>query len=136
MSTKDERKELGIKMVGDTMVLRSCWICSKAGLKKCSGCDVRRYCSPDCQKKDWSRHKQECKDFQKYGVEIVKFTYLEYIDQLEKDPEFRASEFRHETPENAEVMLKRMLSWRENPPPGIDGFHHGCTRPAKPPTAQ
>ncbi|KAI0807509.1 hypothetical protein C8Q74DRAFT_1227877 [Fomes fomentarius] len=29
-------------------------------LKKCSGCKLTRYCSVECQKKDWPRHKVTC----------------------------------------------------------------------------
>ncbi|XPT04655.1 hypothetical protein M3J09_013731 [Ascochyta lentis] len=35
---------------------------TKAGnpLLKCAKCKVAQYCSPDCQKKDWKKHKQTC----------------------------------------------------------------------------
>ena len=28
--------------------------------QKCTGCRVRYYCKPDCQRADWSKHKTEC----------------------------------------------------------------------------
>lgn len=31
-------------------------------LKKCSRCETIRYCSPECQKSDWPRHKKECSE--------------------------------------------------------------------------
>ena len=52
---------------------RMCFICrrtesdllsrSGTGLKKCSACrsDVLRYCSAECQKRDWKRHKPACR---------------------------------------------------------------------------
>jgi len=48
---------------------RHCAICLKEspGMKTCSGCKKRAYCSVDCQKKDWSPlgqgqgHKDWCK---------------------------------------------------------------------------
>lgn len=30
-------------------------------MKKCSGCEKAYYCSPECQKADWKRHKAECR---------------------------------------------------------------------------
>jgi len=41
-----------------------CRVCEKKGstkLKECSGCKGPRYCSIDCQKKDWPQHKTVCK---------------------------------------------------------------------------
>lgn len=39
----------------------SCQKCGKeANLKKCSGCKFIRYCSQECQKNDWTRHKLKC----------------------------------------------------------------------------
>lgn len=39
---------------------------TKAGnaLLKCAKCKTAQYCSPDCQKKDWKKHKQACKQVQ------------------------------------------------------------------------
>lgn len=40
-----------------------CYNCNKVtkDIKACSGCKVTYYCSRECQKKDWSMHKRECK---------------------------------------------------------------------------
>ncbi|KAJ6617517.1 hypothetical protein B0H10DRAFT_1797148 [Mycena sp. CBHHK59/15] len=45
----------------------SCAVChneteeSRKTLKQCSRCELTRYCSVDCQRTDWSRHKDCCK---------------------------------------------------------------------------
>lgn len=41
-------------------------VTTKAGnsLLKCAKCKTAQYCSPDCQKKDWKKHKQACKQAQ------------------------------------------------------------------------
>ncbi|PRP85897.1 hypothetical protein PROFUN_06171 [Planoprotostelium fungivorum] len=47
-------------------VITTCHKCHKdeAHLKLCSGCKKVRYCSADCQKKDWNDHKPDCLRFQ------------------------------------------------------------------------
>jgi hypothetical protein len=37
-----------------------CFVCPKLGDKKCSGCERISYCSVECQKEDWARHKINC----------------------------------------------------------------------------
>jgi hypothetical protein len=42
-----------------------CFVCAKAGsetltLNRCSRCKIARYCSTDCQKSDWRKHKLVC----------------------------------------------------------------------------
>ncbi|KAJ7318197.1 hypothetical protein DFH08DRAFT_917638 [Mycena albidolilacea] len=45
----------------------SCAVCnndtekSRKNLKQCAKCELTRYCSVDCQRTDWSRHKVCCK---------------------------------------------------------------------------
>ncbi|PVH75826.1 hypothetical protein DL98DRAFT_574827 [Cadophora sp. DSE1049] len=42
--------------------LTFCHICGKSsGLKLCNGCNNCRYCSKECQAKDWANHKKDCK---------------------------------------------------------------------------
>jgi hypothetical protein len=47
----------------------TCGECKKKdhGYKKCSACDVTRYCSKECQRKHWKNHKEQCKKYQKAG---------------------------------------------------------------------
>ncbi len=37
-----------------------CAVCGNAAKSKCSRCKTRRYCSPECQKRDWATHKESC----------------------------------------------------------------------------
>lgn len=40
-----------------------CLMCGKrdiVGLKKCSRCKIAKYCSKECQREDWKRHREEC----------------------------------------------------------------------------
>ena len=51
--------------VGDAQVVRS-FICNNKGCrnrgsKMCPNCHVARYCSKECQRKCWKRHKKHCK---------------------------------------------------------------------------
>jgi hypothetical protein len=49
---------------------------TKAGnsLLKCAKCKTVKYCSPDCQKKDWKKHKQVCKQMQDEGKQAQEET--------------------------------------------------------------
>ena len=40
----------------------NCKVCAKSGikLKVCSGCHYVKYCSKECQSKDWASHKAFC----------------------------------------------------------------------------
>lgn len=46
----------------------TCEACSKPTTSKCGGCAsdtyTHAYCSPECQKKDWSKNKLVCKDLE------------------------------------------------------------------------
>jgi hypothetical protein len=40
-----------------------CLSCNKPGTLRCSSCSNARYCSTDCQKRDWKQHKAVCRSF-------------------------------------------------------------------------
>ncbi|KAI0703156.1 hypothetical protein C8Q76DRAFT_632141, partial [Earliella scabrosa] len=43
--------------------MRRCTSCGSANaiLKRCTGCMIAKYCNAECQKRDWTRHRTECK---------------------------------------------------------------------------
>ena len=44
-----------------TFRLKSCFTCRAVPAEKlCKACGARSYCSAECQKADWRRHKEEC----------------------------------------------------------------------------
>jgi hypothetical protein len=49
-----EKGEKGNKLV------KRCTLCLKPATKVCSRCHFYRYCSLECQKKDWPKHKVDC----------------------------------------------------------------------------
>eukprot|EP00804_Cyclotella_cryptica_P007121 CCRYP_014525-RA/>CCRYP_014525-RA protein AED:0.36 eAED:0.36 QI:0/-1/0/1/-1/1/1/0/320 len=54
-----------------SFVTRTCCECSKnQHLKSCSRCKLARYCSEECQKKNWDLHMLVCKRIQK-GADLV-----------------------------------------------------------------
>jgi hypothetical protein len=44
---------------GSSKTCRSCGVAPEK-LMACSSCKKVRYCSRECQKADWKRHKEEC----------------------------------------------------------------------------
>ena len=38
-----------------------CVVCKKSGNKQCARCKSVKYCSAECQRKDWLMHKNKCK---------------------------------------------------------------------------
>ncbi|KDR75856.1 hypothetical protein GALMADRAFT_122208 [Galerina marginata CBS 339.88] len=53
-----------LETVGRDPDAHKCSVCRGRGkpkLKACAGCKKVRYCSPECQKKDWKAHKPKCK---------------------------------------------------------------------------
>ncbi len=41
---------------------KKCAVCGKEAPKQCSRCKSISYCSADCQRSDWRRHKKYCND--------------------------------------------------------------------------
>ncbi|KAM5352042.1 hypothetical protein ACJ41O_004765 [Fusarium nematophilum] len=60
--------ELGMAGSFDGKPVERCKLCGKPEseegvvLKKCMRCQKAKYCSGDCQKKDWKQHRMECGD--------------------------------------------------------------------------
>jgi hypothetical protein len=46
-----------------------CATCSKPAKNVCGGCKSIRYCSVECQRADWTRHKVECHDSSRHKGE-------------------------------------------------------------------
>lgn len=63
-SIAESMSKLGLNVQGDETL--RCWSCgaveAKGGgpLKKCMRCVKVKYCSIECQKKDWKKHRMEC----------------------------------------------------------------------------
>jgi hypothetical protein len=58
--------------------------CKKEGIHKCSNCDIEMYCSKECQKSSWSKHKSSCqqivaKTFTSKNFNEMTIKQLKYI---------------------------------------------------------
>lgn len=67
--------------------LKTCTVCPKTVVKMlvCGKCRITPYCSPECQKTDWSRHKVECKT-ESERREEAKASRVAFNQMLEKLP--------------------------------------------------
>lgn len=104
---KAELKALGIKETkgGAGLTIRDCFVCGGSGLKRCTRCEIRRYCSRECQTTDWSRHKPECQDFRENGYELTSITWDQWVERMLHDPAFAALILYYAPPEEvAETM--------------------------------
>ena len=50
----------------------SCELCKSPSSSYCTGCKCTSYCGEICQKKDWPRHKSECKKLISYQNQALK----------------------------------------------------------------
>jgi hypothetical protein len=66
ISSKEEALKW-IQEKGFEFKVKMCHVCKKEDIKmkKCAGCMSIRYCSEECQKKDWKSHSMGCKEMQK-----------------------------------------------------------------------
>jgi hypothetical protein len=46
----------------------SCHVCKGEKKSSCKACRAIFYCGKECAKKDWARHKKECKPLEKCYV--------------------------------------------------------------------
>lgn len=49
-----------VRVRKDKFPVISCHACGKEAKSKCSKCKKAHYCGPDCQKKDWEKHRDRC----------------------------------------------------------------------------
>lgn len=90
-------------------------LCTKPGKLLCTGCTrpQSRYCSKECQKRDWKSHKLSCAGAQKCNCFLIRAsaspsgpdepTLADYIEP------FNLETYGNETDESAE--LKEKLGW-------------------------
>lgn len=113
--------------------------CDKEGVHKCSSCNVEMYCSKECQKSSWPKHKTSCqqivaKTFTSYNfneMTIKQLTYLlrtaastfetdkkkyvmgQYSDDMEK-PALITLVSKYVKSSEIEGILSGSTSWRED----------------------
>mmetsp|Transcript_23669 Transcript_23669/g.65707 ORF Transcript_23669/g.65707 Transcript_23669/m.65707 type:complete len:140 (-) Transcript_23669:1046-1465(-) len=74
-------------------VKRKCQACQKEASKKCSRCNLAWYCSVECQKKDWKKHRSVCNsEFQSNQYELHKKAFDAIIEKYNLKTEKRSSE--------------------------------------------
>jgi hypothetical protein len=61
----EQRKSLFntlIQKLTKPIMKNQCFCCFKTGVKlqKCGNCNIVYYCSRECQKNDWKKHKPDC----------------------------------------------------------------------------
>ncbi|KAJ7637954.1 hypothetical protein DFH06DRAFT_904745, partial [Mycena polygramma] len=70
-----------------------CYTCSSPGdpeLRKCGRCGVARYCSTDCQRANWSSHRELC------------YAHAEVFDRSD-----------HETVSRVRLFIRWLDHWRD-----------------------
>ena len=76
-------EELEAEIRLEEILFKKYKICEKCGknkfshpeikFKKCSGCISVNYCSKECQKEHWKRHKEDCLIYQENGTQPNQF---------------------------------------------------------------
>ena len=65
--------------------------CTKKGIKMCKSCLFYTYCSPECQKAHWKKHKRLCKQINHCMVELKRKQSLYAVGLLDGDEPFSNS---------------------------------------------
>lgn len=87
-------------------VCNKCMICVRY-VKTCTRCKSTRYCSKECQKDDWKRHKAECTQIieakshkaPERKVEVPKEKEPEMLKRNEKESDMKCGVFKYTDPE-------------------------------------
>ena len=82
LSGADVQAKYPVLFTGAQNLKKKCQACEVQAedMKKCSGCGFYSYCSKDCQRKDWAKHKGICKV--RSCFKFFCFQFLFYIQQL------------------------------------------------------
>jgi hypothetical protein len=91
--------------------------CTNTGTLVCTGCatPASRYCSKECQKRDWKTHKVRCASAQKSNCYLIRATSssspnsIDSFDFAARIESFPLNNYGTEMGERAE--LKRRLGW-------------------------
>lgn len=67
-------------------ISKRCFHCGLSAMvmKRCGGCKIAQYCSPECQKSNWTTHKNDCKNLTNES------TRLKELQEIAHDKAFRA----------------------------------------------
>jgi len=56
------------------LIKNRCMKCDRRGpVAKCGGCEFQRYCSSECQRRDWKTHKKNCTTLDSYNARWTTF---------------------------------------------------------------
>jgi hypothetical protein len=77
-----------------------CAFCASAALEKCGRCKTHYYCSKDCQKSDFLKHKGVCKDIQlekslERAAVIIQQAYLKFRENTWDTPVIKIEDTGH-----------------------------------------
>ena len=88
--------------------------CDKPGGLKCSGCQLARYCSKECQKKNFQTHKTKCIGVSKGNCFVIRATPTSAGSVLDNIPNqiqpLPLKNYGNEMAEKEE--LKQILGWK------------------------
>ena len=66
-------------------MIGSCTMCGKCGeVKTCAQCKTMRYCSKECQVRDWTTHKEDCKSENRQDMKLFKKCNKIFIDIIQR----------------------------------------------------